>query len=229
MAAPANYTVKVVKTNYLTMPAPQAVATTIGNTTTVGDFTASPSSLVGILVDAISGAPINNGIVQVGGVGGRAMVTGSNGKFSLGGVGNGGVEIFADALGYHCTNLLFTATGGIFKKIALVPQVESGVLTNGGFEDAVSGLPTSWIQGWDPTAPATTTEFWTTNVPSSGTNSAFVTGMAFYDPLSQFIPADPASVYNCYFKAIGTNMTAAGAVWFPMFCFRNGTFDEMKG
>lgn len=229
VAAPANYTVKAVKANYLTMPAPQAAAATIGNTTTVGDFTASPSSFSGVLVDAITGAPIYNGIIQVGGRGGQAVVTSTNGTFSLGGKGNGGVELFADALGYHCTNLLFTATGSVYKKIALVPQVEADVITNGGFEAVDSGLPTSWIQGWDPTAPAPITEFWSTNAPFFGTNSAFVTGAAAFEPLSQFIPADPTSVYNCYFKAIGTNLTAAGAVWFPMFAFRDATFGEMKG
>ena len=125
---------------------------------------------------------------------------------------------------------MFTNVGNLSFKIALTPEVETGVITNGGFEDVASGLPTSWIQGWDPTAPAPVTEFWATNVPYSGANSAFVTiGAAAYEPLAQFIPSDPAAVYNCYCKAVGTNMASAGTVWFPMFAFRDSTFGEMKG
>jgi len=124
---------------------------------------------------------------------------------------------------------MFTNVGNLSFRIALTPEVETGCITNGGFEDVASGLPTSWIQGWDPTAPAPVTEFWATNVPYSGANSTFVTGVSPYEPLAQFIPSDPAAVYNCYCKAVGTNMAAAGTVWFPMFAFRNSTFGEMKG
>lgn len=229
VAAPASYTVNAYQVNSVVTPGPQVAAVIIGGTTTI-NFTVAPSMIQGVLVDAITGAPIYNGVVQSGGVGGPAVVTGTNGAYTLGGTGAGGIEVFADALGYHCTNLLITASGSVYKKIALVPQVEGGCVTNGGFEGVVGGLPTSWIQGWDvPATPVTITEFWATNVPYSGTNSVFVTGAAAYEPLSQFIPADPSSVYNCYFKAVGTNVASAGAVWFPMFAFRDSAFNEMKG
>ncbi|HLP78560.1 MAG TPA: carboxypeptidase regulatory-like domain-containing protein [Candidatus Paceibacterota bacterium] len=230
IVSPGTYTAKAIKAGYVTMPAPQTRTVVAGDTATLTAFTATPSTVSGKLVDATTGAAIYNGVVQVGGKGGQAMITDQTGTYSLPATGCGGVELFADALNYHCRNLLLTNVGGLSKKIALTAEVETGVITNGGFEDVAGGLPNSWIQGWDvPASPVAITEFWATNVPSSGTNSAFVTGAAAFEPLSQFIPSDPSSVYNCYFKAVGTNMGSAGAVWFPMFAFRGGDFGEMKG
>ncbi len=225
---PGTYTVKAVKTGFVTMPAPQIRAVVAGETATIADFTGTPSTISGTLVDATTGAAIYNGVIQVGGRGGPAMITDQTGAYSQPATGCGGFELFADALGYHCRNLMFTNVGTLSKKIALTPQVETGVVTNGGFEEVEAGLPTSWIQGWDLAAPVIT-EFWATNVPYTGTNSAFVTGAAAFEPLSQFIPSDSSSVYNCYCKAVGTNMDSAGAVWFPMFAFRGSDFGEIKG
>lgn len=230
VVAPGTYTIKALKSGYVTMPAPQSATVGAGGSVSLSGFTATPTTVSGTLVDATTGAAIYNGVVQVGGKGGVAMITDQTGAYSLPGTGCGGVEVFADALNYHCRNLLMTNVGALSKKIALTAQVETGVVTNGGFEDSVGGLPTAWIQGWDvPTTPVPITEFWTTNVPYSGTNSVFVTGAAAFEPLSQFIPSDAASVYNCYCKAVGTNVAAAGTVWFPMFAFRGSDFGEMKG
>ncbi|MFO1514695.1 MAG: carboxypeptidase regulatory-like domain-containing protein [Verrucomicrobiota bacterium] len=229
VVAPGTYSIKALKSGYVTMPAPQSATVGAGGTASLAVFTATPTTVSGTLVDAATGAAIYNGVVQVGGKGGVAMITDQTGAYSLPGTGCGGVEVFADALNYHCRNLLITNSGALSKKIALTAQVETGVVANGGFEESAGGLPASWIQGWDPAAPPTVTEFWTTNAPYSGTNSAFVTGAAAFEPLSQFIPSDAASVYNCYCKAVGTNMAAAGTVWFPMFAFRNSALDELKG
>jgi len=227
---PGTFTVKAIKTGFVTMPAPQTRTVAVGDTATMGDFTATSSTISGKLVNATTGAAIYNGVVQVGGKGGLAMITDQAGNYSQPATGCGSFELFADGLGYHCRNLVFTNVGNLSFKIALNPEVETGVITNGGFENVAGGLPASWIQGWDPTAPIVPiTEFWATNVPYSGTSSAFVTGAGAFDPLSQFIPSDPAAVYNCYCKAVGTNMESPGAVWFPMFAFRASNFDEMKG
>ncbi len=224
--APGTYTVKAIKSGYVTMPAPQSATVATGGSANLTAFTATPTRVSGTLVDATTGAAIYNGVVQVGGKGGVAMITDQAGAYNLPGTGCGGVEVFADALNYHCRSLLLTNGGALLKTIALTTQLETGAITNGGFEAVDAGLPTSWIQGWDLTAPAVT-EFWATNVPYAGTNSAFVTGAVAYEPMSQFIPADQASVYNCYLKAVGTNMTTT--TWFPMFAFRGGDFGEIKG
>jgi hypothetical protein len=228
VVAPGAYTVKAIKSGYVTMPAPQSANVGAGGSANLTVFTATPTRVSGTLVDATTGAAIYNGVVQVGGRGGVAMVTDKSGAYNLPGTGCGGVEMFADALNYHCRSMLITQGGTLSKKIALTNQVETGVLVNGGFEEVAGPLPAWWNQGWDTNTPAVT-EFWIANIPYTGTNSGFVTGASPYEPMSQFMLSDAASEYNCYFKAFGTNMASAGGVWFPMFAFRDAGFGEMKG
>ena len=57
------------------MPAPQTRTVAAGATGTVGDFVATLSTISGTLVDATTGTAIYNGVIQVGGRGGPAMIT----------------------------------------------------------------------------------------------------------------------------------------------------------
>lgn len=223
---PATYTVKVSKAGYVITPGTQSAVVANGTTNVLGNFTASPASISGVLVDAANGLPIYNGIVQVGGAGGAAVVTGTNGTFSFSAAGGaGGVEVFADALGYHCTNLLVTSSGGLYKKIALVAQTETGSVTNGGFESVAGDplTPTGWTENsWSPGSliySSSTNKY-------SGNYSVFVSATGGYAPLSQYLQLTPGSVYNCYFKAkADTN----NHLWFPMFSYRDSGDGEIKG
>ena len=78
---PGTFTVKAIKAGFVTMPAPQTRTVAVGDTATLGDFTATPSTISGTLVNATTGAAIYNGVVQVGGKGGPAMVTDQTGAY----------------------------------------------------------------------------------------------------------------------------------------------------
>ena len=106
------YTVTAKKSGYVTMPGPRTVNVALGNHAYTGiDFTAAPATITGIVMDSVTGQPIYNAIVQSG-VGGAAVVTGADGSYSLPAEGCGGVELFGDALGYHCKNYFVTRASG---------------------------------------------------------------------------------------------------------------------
>lgn len=81
-------------------------------------------SISGTIVDAVTRAPIYNAIVQVGGAAGPTMVTDATGAYVLVKDAGAGVDIFADALGYHCTNLFVNGSGNVRKTIALTLEDE---------------------------------------------------------------------------------------------------------
>jgi hypothetical protein len=220
--APGTFTVKAAKLSYVTLPAPQTRTVAVSETVTLGDFTAIPSTIHGLVVDATTGAPIYNAVIQVGGGGGQAMVTSQDGAYSLAGIGCGGIEIFADALGYHCKSLVVTGTGDVLKRIALTPEAETGVITNGGFETVMADQPTDWSEVWTAGGlvySSSTNAF-------SGAYSVWYSGVASFSALAQYVPTTPGSVYNCYFKAKADPEVTE---WFPMFSFRSDTDGELKG
>jgi len=214
-----HYTVTAKKSGYVTTPGPQVVNVALGNHAYTGvDFGADPTTISGVLKDAATNLPIYNGVVQSGtGTVSTAVVTDSTGAFSLAAVGCGAVELFGDALGYHCKNLLVTplpGSGGVVKKtILLNAEAETGVIVNGGMETVVAGQPADWGEKWvDPglTFSSSTDAF-------SGTYSVWYTGTASYSALAQYVALQPNSLYTFYFKAKADPEVTQ---WFPMVSFR---------
>ena len=232
VAAPGSYTVKAIKSGYVTMPAPQTRTVAVGETATFADFTATLSTISGILKDSVTGKPINNGVVQTGDATGPAVVTEADGAFTLPAVGCGGVEVYADAVNYAGRLLLVTGTGSVHKNIALTAGPEPASYS-GDMEDLVNPQPAQWIPTWGaPWGPwgATGTIDW-----SASTNAKTGKQSLFYTPtdtpeeyagILKAINLVPDHSYNFYFRAKADPEVAR---WQPLVEFSDASNNNWDG
>jgi hypothetical protein len=235
VAAPASYTVKAAKLGYVTMPAPQARTVAVGETATLTDFTATPSTITGILKDVATAMPIYNGVVQTGDDPANpatAVITDAAGAFSLPGTGCGGVEVYADAINYTGRLLLVTGTGSVRKDIALTadPTETSGADPrglNGDMEDLVGDQPAQWQ--FAPWNTAGSIDFMASTVHKAGSQSLLYTttdSPAAYNGIVKIIKLKPGYTYNWWFSAKADPETLR---WQPMVEFDNGLPDSDPG
>jgi hypothetical protein len=210
VGAPGTFTVSATKLGYVTMPAPQTRTVAIGDTVTLADFTASPSTISGILKDAATGNPIYNGVVQTGDDPADAsstVITDATGTYSLPGTGCGGVTVYADAVGYGGRRLVVTGTGTVKKTITLTAQAEPNSL-NGNMEDLAPQLkPTAWTYvpwsssdlciDWSASPTAKTGQqslFYCENQNAQSVDAA-------YSGIYKIVQLAPGHSYNWWFSA----------------------------
>ncbi|MCX6345236.1 MAG: hypothetical protein NT018_09190 [Armatimonadetes bacterium] len=214
------------KANYMTVfPVDGTYEVTVGTDPITGkDFKLiEVNNITGIVKDT-SDNPIYNAVVQIGGVGGLAVITGIDGKYKITGITPGpGLEVYADALGYADNTQTVDATpasyGPFILDITLTAKTEMGVIKNGGLEQWGGSLPVDWINFQDPNMTATQS-----SDAFSGSYCAFVTATAQYAFLMASVDVIPGSSYNCYFKLkADTGVTQC----FPMPAFRNNAGDEI--
>lgn len=197
----------------------------------------------GYVRDAITGNPIYNAAIQVGGPGGNALITGATGFYLLTG-DLGDQEIYADAFGYGGQVDTVSLTAGIpaVKNFELEAQTEPGIY-NGDFETA-GGTP-SEIDGWELfiddgganpnmyTAGRDTTD----NTTPDGEACAFIkTDMhnptepywryGWISPAAEHrIAVDPTKGYNFYLKG---RMAEGWAAGFWSFIWRRADNSEIS-
>ena len=201
VAAPGTYAVKATKLGYVTMPAPQTNSVLVGDTKTLADFTATPSTITGVLKDSVTGNPIYNGVVQTGDPTGPAVVTAADGAFTLPALGCGGVDVYADAVNYAGRLLLVTGTGNVPKNIALTAGVEPASY-NGNMEDLVNPQPAQWA--FVPWGTVGSIDWSASPTAKTGTQSLFycpTDSPVEYDGINKVIPLTPGYNYNFYFSA----------------------------
>lgn len=165
----------------------------------IGQVVPLPSVKVkGVVKDAF-GIGINNAVVQIGGIGSSATVTDANGKYEFFDVPIGSSEeVYADGLGYADNTTTIDTSGAatvpVVKDITLTGKVETGVITNGGFEN---GLAPWYISGGSQ-------EVGVTNVDKySGSYAGYFksTAALWYDSFLWYdLPVVAGSTYNVYFK-----------------------------
>lgn len=165
----------------------------------IGQVEPAPSVKVkGVVKDAF-GVGINNAVVQIGGIGSVATVTDANGKYQLFDVPIGSAEeVYADGLGYaDNTSTVDTSTAAtvpVVKDITLTGKVETGVITNGGFEN---GLSPWYLSGGSQQVGVTNVEKY------SGSYAGYwkSTAALWYDSYLWYdLPVIAGSTYNVYFK-----------------------------
>ena len=200
------YTVTAKKSGYVTMPGPRTVDVALGNHAYTGvDFTATPTTIQGILKDAATGLPIYNGVVQSGDPTGPAAVTGADGSYSLPAMGCGGAELYGDAVNYTGRLLLVTpGTGSLRKDIALTAAVEP-CSYNENMEDLTPTFkPTQWT--YTPWDNAVDCIDWSASpTAKTGLKSLFYcyndTNRTQYAGIYKVIPLAEDYSYNFYFSA----------------------------
>jgi len=100
--------------------------------------------------------PIRNAVVQIGGVGGLAAITGVDGAYFLDNVPSGTQELYCDAPGFKPSfqTVTIPTAGRLVRNVVLTPTAEIA-LYNGDFETAgAGGLPDGWegfVQKWTGT------------------------------------------------------------------------------
>jgi hypothetical protein len=112
------------------------------------DFT---GQVMGVVKNAGTLAPIYDAAVQIGGGYGNAMVTGTDGLYSLTSPSAGSKELFGDAPGYtsKAETVVLPADGTILvKNILLNSATETGGIYNGDFEIQGSG-GAGTADGWE--------------------------------------------------------------------------------
>ena len=222
VASAGNFTVTATKLGYVTLPGPQVAAATLGNTTTVPDFTATATTISGVVKDSITGNPIYNAVVQAGDPTGPAVVTEADGAFTLQGFGCGGAEVYADAVNYAGKRLLVTATGTVKKTIQLVAQAEPNSF-NGDMENLVNPHPAPWVEA--PWQTVGSIDWSASTTAKHGSKSLFYTTTATpeaYAGLYYAFPLAAGNTYNFYFRAKADPEVAR---WQPMVEFDNALPD----
>lgn len=218
----ANYSVSATAESFTTST---PVNVPVGSSAVTGvNLTISPINAIQGVVKTVSGTPIYNAVVQVGGPGYPAAVTDLNGHYLVTGIqAIEGLEVYADAVGFadNTQNIDGTpaASGVITLDITLTNKAEAGVVINGGLEAWGSdGLPSDWgiFGGTSVTISKSTNKF-------SGSYSAFVTATAQYSFLAASVDVIPGSSYNCYFKL---KADPGVTQCFPMPAFRNAAGQE---
>jgi hypothetical protein len=165
----------------------------------IGQVVPPPTVKVSGVVKDAFGAGINNAVVQIGGIGSPATVTDANGKYKFFDVPIGSSEeVYADGLGYaDNTSTIDTsaaATVPVVKDITLTGKVETGVITNGGFEN---GLAPWYISGGSQQVGVTNVDKYSGSYAGfwQSTSSLWYDSFLWYD-----LPVVAGSTYNVYFK-----------------------------
>ncbi|MGN6643464.1 MAG: carboxypeptidase regulatory-like domain-containing protein, partial [Verrucomicrobiota bacterium] len=133
----ANYSVSATAESFT---ASTPVNVPVGGTAVTGiNLTITPINAIQGVVKTVSGTPIYNAVVQVGGPGYPAAVTDLNGHYLVTGIqAIEGLEVYADALGFADNTQYIdgtpAASGVITLDITLTSKAEAGVVINGGLE-----------------------------------------------------------------------------------------------